>query len=328
MASDFVVREYGASSGVLAYDIIAALSQQAPDVRNALDYRLIDVNEHRAAESRAAMEEAGLGDIVRTEHPNQITPEPGIVLANEVPDALPVHRLIVRGGTVREIYVGLDEQEHFVDVEGDLSDEVTNARILAYLDGAGVDIATMPDDARLDVSPASAKWLRDVTANLIRGYAIVIDYGYDAPTLYRDHRLEGTVRGYYQHTVTDDPYIRIGQQDLTAHVDFTWLAKAATDAGMREIGLTTQAEFLTQLDLGEWLVDLQQQPDTELDEYMRAQAAVYRLIEPAGLGRFRVLGLAKNMGDALSLMGFQPLRTHPTVDTSSHHEPERKLRFG
>ncbi|HWV23141.1 MAG TPA: SAM-dependent methyltransferase, partial [Thermomicrobiales bacterium] len=255
-----VVREHGASSGILAYDIIAALSQMAPDVRDALDYRLIDVNAHRAAESRAAMAESGLGHIVRPEHPDEITPEPGIVLANEVPDALPVHRLIVRDGNLRELYVGLDEQDRFVDSEGELSGEVTHAGIPAYLRDAGVDVAAMIDGARLDVSPASAEWIRGIAANLIRGYAIVIDYGYDAPTLYREHRLEGTVRGYHQHTVTDDPYIRVGEQDLTAHVDFTWLAKAAMDAGMIEIGLTTQAEFLTQLGLGEWLLDLQQQP--------------------------------------------------------------------
>src|SRR5699024_10284345 len=82
-----VVREHGASTGVLAYDIIAALSQMAPDVRDALDYRLVDINEHRTAESRTAMAEVGLTHLVRTEHPDEITPEPGIVLANEVPDA-------------------------------------------------------------------------------------------------------------------------------------------------------------------------------------------------------------------------------------------------
>lgn len=324
-----VVREHGASSGVLAYDIIAALSRMAPDVRDALDYRLIDVNEHRAAESRAAMAEAGLDHLVRPEHPDEITPEPGIVLANEVPDALPVHRLVVRDGGLRELFVGLDEAGRFIDVEGDLSDEVTGAGLPTYLAEAGVDVSTLPDGAHLDVSPAGAAWMRGVAANLARGYAIIIDYGYDAPTLYRDHRLEGTVRGYHQHTVTDDPYIRVGEQDLTAHVDFTWLARAATDAGMVEIGLTTQAEFLTQLGIGEWLLDLQQQPDLAVDEYLRAQAAVYRLIDPGGLGRFRVLGLAKRMGDAPGLLGFRPLHLRSTLDTPpGPPEPERKLRFG
>jgi SAM-dependent MidA family methyltransferase len=165
----------------------------------------------------------------------------------------------------------------------------------------------MTDGSAIDVSPATARWITGIARNLTRGYAIVIDYGYDAPTLYRDHRLEGTVRGYHQHTVTDDPYIRVGEQDLTAHVDFTWLSRAAQAAGMREIGLTTQGEFLTHLGLGDWLMELQQQPDVDVTEYLRAQSAVFRLIDPAGLGRFRVLGLAKGMGEQPQALGWQCL---------------------
>ena len=301
------VREHGASSGVLAYDIIAALSQQAPDVLDALDYRLVDVNEHRATESRAAMEESGLAHLVRTEHPDAVSPEPGVVFANEVADALPVHRLVVRNGELREVWVALNPDGHFVDAEAELSPDVKAMDITRYLSEAGVEVASLPEGARLDVSPATAGWIRSVADNLTRGYAIIIDYGYEASALYRDHRLEGTVRGYFQHTVTDDPYIRVGEQDLTAHVDFTWLSRAAQAAGMQEIGLTTQSEFLTQLGLGDWLVDLQSDPDTSLDEYLNAQGAVFRLIDPAGLGRFRVLGLAKGMGEAPMLMGFAPV---------------------
>lgn len=301
-----VVREHGAGSGVLAYDVIAALSQQAPDVRDALDYRLVDINEHRAEESRAAMMEAGLDTLVCPEHPDEITPEPGIVIANEVVDALPVHRLVIRGGELRERWVTLNEEGHFIDLEGELSPDVGSLNLRAYFEDAGVPVASMPDGSRVESSPAAADWVRTVAGNLTRGYAIVIDYGYDAPTLYRDHRLQGTVRGYFEHTVTDDPYIRIGEQDLTAHVDFTWLARAGTDAGLTVIGLTTQSEFLTQLGLGEWLMQLQTEPDTSLAEYYRAQAAVFRLIDPAGLGRFRTLGFAKATDD-IDLMGFTPM---------------------
>jgi SAM-dependent MidA family methyltransferase len=197
----------------------------------------------------------------------------------------------------------------------------------SYLAEAGVDLASLADGARLDVSPAAASWIRGVAENLTHGYAIIIDYGYEAPLLYRDHRLEGTVRGYFQHTVTDDPFIRIGEQDLTAHVDFTWLSRAAQDAGMQEIGLTTQSEFLTQLGLGEWLVGLQTEPDTSMDEYLRAQGAVYRLIDPAGLGRFRVLGLARGMEGSPPLMGFTPMDIRSSLETGGKGDG-RTVRFG
>lgn len=302
-----IVREHGASSGGLAYDIMVGLSEKAPDVLDALDYRLVDVNTHRLDEAIAAMADTRLARYVRAEHPDDITPEPGIILANEVADALPVHRLVVRDGELRERWVTLDESGRFVDDERDLSTPVTGEGIPAYLAAAGIDVSTLPDGAALDVSPAVARWIESVARNLTTGMAIVIDYGYDAQTLYQGHRLEGTLRGYHQHTVTDDPYIRIGEQDLTAHVDFTWLARAALAAGMDQIGLTTQGEFLTHLGMGDWLIELQQQPDTEMAEYYRAQAAVFRLIDPAGLGRFRVLGLAKGMGERPKALGWQPL---------------------
>lgn len=302
-----VVREHGASSGGLAYDIMVGLAEKAPDVLDALDYRLVDVNAHRLEEALAAMADVGFASHVRAEHPDAVTPEQGIVLANEVADALPVHRLVVRGDELREIMVGLDANGTFTGVEGELSAEVVGAGMAAYLVEAGIDIARMADGSELDVSPATARWITGVAENLTAGYAVVIDYGYDAPTLYREHRLEGTVRGYHQHTVTDDPFARVGEQDLTAHVDFTWLSRAAQAAGMREIGLTTQGEFLTHLGMGEWLVEMQSQPETDLAEYYRAQQATFRLIDPAGLGRFRVLGLAKGMGEAPSALGWRQL---------------------
>jgi SAM-dependent MidA family methyltransferase len=302
-----VVREHGASSGGLAYDIMVGLSEKAPDVLDALDYRLVDVNTHRLDEAIAAMEQTPLASHVRAEHPDAMTPEPGIVIANEVADALPVHRLVVRDGELRERWVTVDTDGAFIEDERDISGPVHDASIPVYLQEAGIAPSSLPDGAVLDVSPATARWITGIADNMTRGFAIIIDYGYDARTLYRDHRLDGTVRGYHQHTVTDDPFVRIGEQDLTAHVDFTWLAHAARVAGMQEIGLTAQGEFLTHLGLGDWLLDLQHQPDTGFEEYYRAQAAVFRLIDPAGLGRFRVLGLAKAMGEHPDAIGWRAL---------------------
>jgi SAM-dependent MidA family methyltransferase len=118
-----VVREHGASSGVLAYDIIVGLSEKAPDVLDALDYRLVDVNTHRNSEALAAMADVNLSRYIRTEHPDDASPESGIVLANEVADALPVHRLVVRDGELRERWVALDEDGYFIDDERELRDD-------------------------------------------------------------------------------------------------------------------------------------------------------------------------------------------------------------
>ncbi len=294
-----VVREHGASSGGLAYDILVALHEKAPDVLDAIDYRLVDVNTHRLEEAIAAMREVGFADKVSAEHPDAITPEAGIVLANEVADALPTHRLTMREGTIREYRVGWDGTG-FVDVEAEPDRELREA-ITAHFAQQGI---SLPEGARFEFSPIAAEWITQVADNLTAGIAVIIDYGYDAPTLYSGHRLEGTLRGYYQHTATDDPYQRVGQQDLTAHVDFSYLTETATQRGMRNLGLTTQSEYLTRLGLGDWLMELQLQSDVAVDEYYLAQHATMRLIDPAGLGRFGVLGLGKNLPNDFRSLGF------------------------
>ena len=294
-----IVREHGASSGGLAYDILVALHEKAPDVLEAIDYRLVDVNAHRLREALAAMAEVGFGAHVHAESPEDITPAAGLVLANEVADALPVHRLVWRDGALREVRVTARD-DAFVDIEAEPSAALRET-IAAHF--ARHDIH-LPDGARFEFSPAAAAWVEGVAANLSAGIAIIIDYGYDAPALYRDHRLQGTLRGYWQHTATTDPYLRVGEQDLTAHVDFSYLADTAISAGMQPIGLATQGEYLTRLGLGEWLIDLQMQPDATPEEYYRAQAATMHLIDPVGLGRFRVLGLGKGLPADFRARGF------------------------
>jgi SAM-dependent MidA family methyltransferase len=285
----FVVREYGAGVGGLAYDIIAGLSTEVPDVVAALEYRLIEPNRHRLAQALAAMEEVGLAHLVSTEDFGvELEPVTGVVLANEVADALPAHRLIVREGELRERFVTW-QGGWFAEVEEEPTAEALNA--FDALLAEGVELG---EGAAVDVSPAAARWFAGACACLERGYAIVIDYGYPAMELYQSHRLKGTVRGYYGHTVTDDPFVRVGEQDLTAHVDFTVLQRAGDSAGMTLAGLTTQGAFLASLGLGDLLMQLQQDPTASVADYFAAQAAVFRLIDPGGLGRFGVLFMAKN----------------------------------
>lgn len=295
-----IVREHGASSGGLAYDILVALAEKAPDVLESIDYRLIDVNQHRLDEAISAMHEVGFGNRVTTEHPNHLSPAPGLVLANEVADALPVHRLIVRDGTLHETLVSANDAGEFIDHHVPAPPDLAGT-IRQHLQRHQVHL---PEGSRIEWSPAVADWMRGIANHLTEGLAIIIDYGYDAATLWRDHRLQGTLRGYYAHEATDNPYVRVGEQDLTAHVDFSLLMDEAERAGMRTLGLTTQGEYLTRLGLGDWLMDLQHMPDVEYDEYYRAQMATMRLIDPAGLGRFRVLGLSKGLAPDFSPLGF------------------------
>lgn len=289
----FVVREYGPGIGGLAWDIIGGLQRENPACVTALTYELVERNPRRVAEALAAFRDEGLGDVVRAVDPGEIPALPpmnGVILANEVADAFPVHRLIWQDGELREgwvIWVG----EGFAEEIGDLSPEALDADPAGMLRAHGV---ALQEGDRLEISPAAAAWFADAASRLERGYAIVIDYGYPAAQLYQAHRLEGTVRAYRAHTVTDDPFAHVGEQDLTAHVDFTALREAGEAAGLIFAGQTTQAAFLTSLDMGNLMVSLGEDPETTMEEYLAAQAAVLRLIDPGSLGRFGVLLMARN----------------------------------
>lgn len=306
----FVIREYGPGVGGLAYDIIAGISVHHPELREALRYRLRDVNQHGMADAMSAMIEVGLDDIVSVEDPARkpaIEPVTGVVLANEVADALPAHQLIWTGGELREQWVVWNSTIDWFGWETrPLSPDVQATDPLGWLERQGVDGTTWPEGARIAWAPAINDWVEEIGEGLTRGYGLVIDYGYPAQELYREHRLEGTIRAYAGHTVTDDPFRRVAEQDLTVHVDFTRIIDAADRAGMSSTPVVTQGDFLSQAGLGQLLVQLQQDPETDIAEYYRAQAAVLRLIEPAGLGRFRVVGLAKGAPLDPPLTGFTP----------------------
>lgn len=285
----FTIREYGAGVGGLAYDIIAGLSKEAPELAAQLEYRLVEPNQFRREQALAAMADVGLAATVQAEIPRDDLPLPpitGVILANEVADALPVHRLVVGKEGLSERYVTSDNG-WFAWADGPLSNPSLGADLLS----AGI---ALTEGDILDVSPAAGQWFTTAARGLDRGYTIVIDYGYPAAELYRAHRLQGTLRAYYRHTVTDDPFRHIGEQDLTAHVDFTALQHAGEKAGLDLAGFTNQADFLANLGLGDFLVELQQQPDATIASYRTAQTAVIRMIDPGGPGRFGVLIMAKN----------------------------------
>jgi SAM-dependent MidA family methyltransferase len=299
----FEIREYGSGIGGLAYDIIAGLSTEAPEVVASLRYRMVEINHHRLAQALAAFDEVGLGHLIEPEVPyGDLPPIVGVALANEVVDALPVHRLVMRANGFQERFVVWDggDDGWFTEQEGDPGAEAARAGAAVLAEGV-----TLADGDLIEVSPAAREWFASVGRGLECGYAIVLDYGYAANELYRGHRLGGTVRGYFEHTVTDDPFLRVGEQDLTAHVDFTALQRAGESVGMMFAGLTTQGALLSSLGLGEFLLELQSDPTASLPDYLRAQSAVLRLIDPGGLGRFGVLLMAKDAPVEPSLRGLQ-----------------------
>lgn len=289
----FDVLEAGAGSGRLAGDIVRWLREGEPEVYAALRYRLQDAT-YSAERAAAVLESVGLPAehvTASAEWPGESNLQ-GCILSNELIDAFPVHRVRVEGGELRELRVGI-EGEHFVDVAA-----APTGELVCYFERLGL----LPGEGcEAEVNLDAPRWIAAAAASLDRGYVLTLDYGYGAAQLYAPWRKRGTLLTFYRHTSGDDPYARVGRQDITASVDFTTVVTAGAGAGLRKLGETTQAAFLSALGIGEALA--QRPGPSRLEDYYALRRSAIELIDPSGLGRIRVVVQGKGVPDA-RLIGF------------------------
>lgn len=296
----FVVREAGAGTGALAAAVLGGFAREFPSLLAAVRYEPVELDERRLDALRERVAGAG--------HPGAIAPpasEPihGVVLANELLDALPVHLLEQRGGVLREVHLDLVDG-HLVEV---LADPSTPA-LAERLSREGIALA---EGQRAEVCLAVDGWIAAAAGWLGRGLLLLIDYGYPAAELYDpSRRFAGTLLAYSRHRVHGDPYRNVGRQDLTAHVDLTAVERAAATSGLVPLGSATQAEFLAALGAGDLLVALQADGATTLQSYLEARSALMRMLDPAVTGRFRVLAFGRGLPNRLELRGFSPGHGH------------------
>jgi SAM-dependent MidA family methyltransferase len=288
----FRLREEAAGSGALGLAILDALSSGC---RAAIRYQPVEAAPAREAAVRERLTAAGLGAALAPSGEDG-APIAGVVLANELLDALPVHRVTVRGGQLREVHVAWRD-DWFVDE----AMAPSTPELARTLRGAGVELV---EGQIAEIGLAGQAWLRRVAGRLERGLIIVIDYGHAAADLYDPGRRPGgLLRTYRRHHVGDDPYRFVGEQDITAHVDWTTLERVAREADLVVLGRTTQAEFLTGLGLGDVLVGWSSRPGVDQAAYLAARAAVVRLLDPRALGGFGVLLLGRGIESVPPLRG-------------------------
>ena len=160
-----------------------------------------------------------------------------------------------------------------------------------------------PDGYRSEINLAALEWLSIVANPLKRGYLLTIDYGYTSERYYNPARHRGTLQCYYRHRHHDNPYIHIGRQDITAHVDFTGLQVWGNVCGLDNVGFTQQGLFLMALGLGDRIAALSTSGEAivksqSLSRLLRRREALHQLIEPLGLGGFGVLVQSKGLTQA------------------------------
>ncbi|HLY30811.1 MAG TPA: class I SAM-dependent methyltransferase, partial [Ktedonobacterales bacterium] len=235
----------------------------------------------------------------------------GAVIANEVADALPTHRIVKQGDDLLELYVTVDAQGRFAEQAAPAS----TPALLDYLDRYAIPWQAYPDGWRAEVCLAAEAWMRELASHLARGALMIIDYGEAARRLYSRDRRHGTLIAYRQHRVVEQPLALPGQQDLTAHVNFSALVKPGRAEGLRLVELCTQAHLLTRLGIQAEVETLATRlypyADSErhtsrgqLDYLRRASLrnAVKVLLDPEGLGGFHALTMHR---------GLPGLRTSP-----------------
>ena len=286
------IREHGAGTGALAGPLVAEMvsTDGGP---GSIDYLVAEVEPARVEAVRAAL--AIQPDV--TVEPDDGRPIDGLVIANEVLDALPTHRVVRRGDDLREILVGIGPDGELVDVEAD----PTTPALAARLSAESIELA---GGQHAEICLAVDSWIERAAEGLARGALLLIDYGHPAADLYNpERRAAGTLATYLGHRVAEDPYRAIGRQDITAHVDVTAVERAALAAGLDHLGTTTQAEFLSRLGAGDLLVAEQTRPGASLQAYLETRSALVRMIDPGAMGRFRVMAFGRGLSEAAALAG-------------------------
>jgi SAM-dependent MidA family methyltransferase len=279
-----VVREHGAGTGALAEGILEGLQRAGSGLLDAIRYQAVEASPTRLRALGERLTAAGFGAWL---DPADEEPAPGAILANELLDALPVHR--VRGGedgALEELFVTAGEDGFEWLARGPSTDGIR-----ARLEGEGV---RFEPGQVAEVNLEIDAWMAGAAGMLADGVVLVIDYGHPAAQLYAPAR-GSTLRAYHRHRVHDDPFVAVGRQDLTAHVDLTAVERAAEAAGLHPLGRTTQGQFLAGLGLGELLHALQSDPATTLERYLAARSAVVRMLDPRATG-FAVMEFERQGG--------------------------------
>jgi SAM-dependent MidA family methyltransferase len=302
---NFTLVEMGAGQGILAADILPYIQNKYSMFFQNLQYIIVEKSPALIAEQKKHLRDYQL---VKWQEWDDIADNSivGCFFSNELIDALPVHQVVIKESKIQEIYLTIESASI-----REIVDNISTTKIIDYFDLLGIDLSgnVYGEGYRSEVNLAALDWMKTVTSKLQRGYLLTIDYGYPAHRYYNPYRREGTLQCYYRHRHHNDPYINIGNQDITAHVNFTSLEKQGELSGLAKIGSTQQCLFLMALGLGDRISALSTKDAEVLDigTFLKRRDALHQLIDPMGLGGFEVLLQCKGLTDSektRSIKGF------------------------
>jgi SAM-dependent MidA family methyltransferase len=282
----FVVREQGAGRGNLATSIQAWAAAEEPAFSETLDYASEDINAGQDALSERS-------------------DAPSVLLSNELVDAFPVHIVELYQKELYEVYVAEQDGRFY-----ELLAEPSSPEVAAYLDSYKIPWTTFEEGWRAEINLDAQRWMARTAQRLLgsapsrkrHGFLLAIDYGDKARELYTRYRPQGTLACYYRHQLTGRPLLRPGEQDITAHVNFSALINEGRRQGLRLHAFTTQRQWLTELGIYEEMERVRERDFAILDsargsdrgqvallQWYNLRNGVMALTDPAGMGNFKVL---------------------------------------
>jgi SAM-dependent MidA family methyltransferase len=293
------ILELGAGTGSLAAAILAAL-----DVQGVLPerYAILEVSADLAARQRARLDALPTHLRARVEWCERLPQAPlrGVILANEVADALPVRRFRLRGGAVHDLGVARASGDALQAAEG--APDAVLAQVCAAMFGAPA--RSLPDGYTSEVNLRVGPWIATLGECLERGIMLLADYGLPRAHYYHAQRVAGTLRCHFRQRAHDDPFVNLGMQDISAWVDFTRVAEAASLAGLEVSGFATQAAFLLALGIERAVAAA---PDVPSRARLAGEAR--RLVMPEEMGEaFKVMALTRGYEAPLGGFSLQDLR--------------------
>ncbi|MBT4963984.1 MAG: SAM-dependent methyltransferase [Francisellaceae bacterium] len=281
--------EIGAGNGQLAYDLLIALEASGAPL---FEYQIFETSPVLITLQKNKLKQfPQVKWLQKYQTNNKIQ---GVIIANEVADALPTHRFTYKDSELYSYNVGINSQQKLCYVMGKLPEKI---KLDLYNCIKPFDL---PNNYISEYCALLKPWLAMATSKLLKGTMFVFDYGFPRNEFYHPQRSEGTLMCHYKHSYHDNPFINIGHQDITTHIDFTSLLEGIDSTDMEFAGYTSLAGFLTSLNIDRHIC----QNETDIRKLSTLQHELFTLISPTEMGElFKVLAINKSL--PFELQGFQ-----------------------
>ena len=298
-AENFHIVEMGAGMGYLAKDMLdylrwsSAKSQALGKEKSFFDllkYTIVELNPALKAKQQELLAEYR-DKVEWISSLDELKPFTGCFLSNELLDAFPV-RIVRMDDELGEIYVAVKDDDLYEEVKP------CSREVIEYFKEFSIDLSPMKP-YMTEVNLRIKDWLRQLNKKLNEGFILTIDYGYPAVEYYSEERNRGTLLCYYQHRTTEDPYANIGEQDITAHINFSSLDKWGSELGLLTVGFCPQGTYLISLGIDEVISELYGESPDAFD-----LAKIKGLIFPEGMGESHKVMIQYKGEDCPQLKGF------------------------